>query len=476
MNQVTDELLDEGVEQFVDAIDRLLAGIDERRAAVAHGHADRRSRRGSRTMLVDSVAGGSSARSASNVAQRVWRRDPSLWGGPGVARDRGSARVADRVRDDARARAGADRVRAAVPRRRVHRRGAARDGRVIARAPRCCGGRSARSRTGLELTVLDSTHPDAGPGGPGLDRHRADAVHRLLEVGRHDRDAVALPVLPSARAARSQFVAITDPGSPLEQLAADDGLRRAFLNPPDIGGRYSVLSLFGLVPAALMGVNIDALLHRCQVAEQNCAHYDSTRTNSGLWLGAALGELARQGRDKLTFLVSPPIAELRAMGRAAGRRVDRQAGPGDPAGGRRATRRPGRVRLGPRVRVPAQRRSARGAARRRRSSSWPPLATRRSRSLPTAPSTSAASSSSRSSPSRSPGGRWRSTRSISRTCRRPRTRPTPCSRRARSPNSSPPPTTQLRGLLADANPPHYVAILAYLPSPTSSTRRSASCG
>jgi glucose-6-phosphate isomerase/transaldolase/glucose-6-phosphate isomerase len=108
-------------------------------------------------------------------------------------------------------------------------------------------------------------------------------------------------------AAPDQFVVVTDPGSPLERLAADDGLRRAFLNPPDIGGRYSVLSLFGLVPAAVMGVNIEALLHRCQVAEQNCAHYDSSESNSGLWLGAAIGELARHGRDKLTFFVSRPI-------------------------------------------------------------------------------------------------------------------------------------------------------------------------
>ena len=63
-----------------------------------------------------------------------------------------------------------------------------------------------------------------------------------------------------------------------------------------------MLSLFGLVPAALMGVNIEALLHRCQVAEQMCAHYDSSESNSGLWLGATIGELARQGRDKLTFV------------------------------------------------------------------------------------------------------------------------------------------------------------------------------
>ena len=97
---------------------------------------------------------------------------------------------------------------------------------------------------------------------------------------------------------------------PLEQLAHDDGLRRTFLNPPDIGGRYSVLSLFGLVPAVLMGINVEALLHRAQVGEQNCAHYDSSASNSGLWLGAAIGELARQGKDKLTFFVSEPIASF----------------------------------------------------------------------------------------------------------------------------------------------------------------------
>src|SRR5205807_10411913 len=84
-------------------------------------------------------------------------------------------------------------------------------------------------------------------------------------------------------------------------------LRPAFLNPPEIGGPYSGLSYVGLVPAALMGVNTEALLQRAKVAEQACAHYNSSESNSGLWLGATLGELARQGRDKLTFLVSPPI-------------------------------------------------------------------------------------------------------------------------------------------------------------------------
>jgi glucose-6-phosphate isomerase len=104
-----------------------------------------------------------------------------------------------------------------------------------------------------------------------------------------------------------KFVAVTDPGSPLINIAHERAFREVFENDPDIGGRYSVLSYFGLVPAALAGVNVEAMLHRSQVAEQNCAQFGESSVNSGLWLGVALGELALQGRDKATFVVSKPI-------------------------------------------------------------------------------------------------------------------------------------------------------------------------
>jgi hypothetical protein len=107
-----------------------------------------------------------------------------------------------------------------------------------------------------------------------------------------------------------QFVAVTDPGSPLVGIAEERKFRRVFENDPEIGGRYSVLSYFGLVPAVLMGVNIEALLHRAQVAEQNCTHFDASTANSGMWLGVALGEAALQGRDKATFVVSEPISSF----------------------------------------------------------------------------------------------------------------------------------------------------------------------
>src|SRR5207302_2326044 len=88
----------------------------------------------------------------------------------------------------------------------------------------------------------------------------------------------------------SHYIAITDPGSSLVNLARQHGFRRVFENDPDIGGRYSALSLFGLVPAALIGAAVQGLLERAGIAEQASAHYESN-ANSGLWLGLALGEL-----------------------------------------------------------------------------------------------------------------------------------------------------------------------------------------
>jgi transaldolase / glucose-6-phosphate isomerase len=107
-----------------------------------------------------------------------------------------------------------------------------------------------------------------------------------------------------------QFVAVTDPGSPLIEEAERRGFARVFQNDPNIGGRYSVLSYFGLVPAAFAGVDIVALLESSREAEENCNSYDSTRSNSGLWLGLTEGELALQGRDKLTFVVDEPISSF----------------------------------------------------------------------------------------------------------------------------------------------------------------------
>jgi len=105
------------------------------------------------------------------------------------------------------------------------------------------------------------------------------------------------------RMASRHFVAITDPGTPLSEEAAARGYRAAFHNAPDIGGRYSALSYFGLVPAALGGLDIAEILRRALDMLERCGPDVPASDNPGLTLGAALGALARQGRDKVLLLV-----------------------------------------------------------------------------------------------------------------------------------------------------------------------------
>jgi len=103
--------------------------------------------------------------------------------------------------------------------------------------------------------------------------------------------------------AGENFIAITDPDTPLVSLALERGFRRTFLNFSDIGGRYSALSYFGLVPAALMGLDVAELLERALRMKHACPSCNPLFRNPGLALGAAVGELAGEGRDKLTFVV-----------------------------------------------------------------------------------------------------------------------------------------------------------------------------
>ena len=104
--------------------------------------------------------------------------------------------------------------------------------------------------------------------------------------------------------AGSNFIAITDPGSHLEELSAADGFRRVFINQPDIGGRFSALSYFGLVPAAIIGMDVGRLLEKTLEVSGACGGGIEGQDNPALVLGASLGALALKGRDKVTFLIS----------------------------------------------------------------------------------------------------------------------------------------------------------------------------
>ncbi len=110
----------------------------------------------------------------------------------------------------------------------------------------------------------------------------------------------------------SRFVAITDPGSKMEQVARADGFRQIFFGLPSIGGRYSALSDFGMVPAAVMGLDVRKLLERAHAMAQSCGPSLPMEGNPGVLLGLILGIGAEQGRDKITLVASPGIWDLGA--------------------------------------------------------------------------------------------------------------------------------------------------------------------
>ena len=163
------------------------------------------------------------------------------------------------------------------------------------------------------LTVLDSTHPEAVRAVSGnidpartlfLVASKSGGTIETLSLFRH-----FWKVVSEARDRPGHhFVAVTDPGSGLEALAGERQFRRVFAAPPDVGGRYSALTVFGLLPAALIGADIGSLLGAAAHMADHCGPDRPATTNPGLRLGAVMGEAARAGRDKITYICSPAVA------------------------------------------------------------------------------------------------------------------------------------------------------------------------
>ncbi len=162
-----------------------------------------------------------------------------------------------------------------------------------------------------ELIVLDSTHPAAVKAVADriepantlfLVASKSGTTLETLSFFRYFWNQLVREGLPQGE----RFVALTDPGSALEDLAAERGFRRVFTTPPEVGGRYSALTYFGLVPAALIGIDVAALVSAAAVAADGCR--GTAHDNPGLLLGAIWGEAALAGRDKLTVVTSASLA------------------------------------------------------------------------------------------------------------------------------------------------------------------------
>ncbi len=251
------------------------------------------------------------------VAERLWAKDGSLWAASGKDPDKVAAWLGWLDLPDAMSQRVAELEHIARDVREDGYRRAAVLGmggsslapELFSRVFGWAGGPTgsgASSADGLELRILDSTHPDVVRGF----RSWAAAQRTLFCVSSKSGTTTEPNAYQAAMgevAPALDFVAITDPGTALADLGRAQEFRAIVEAPPDVGGRYSALTVFGLVPAALSGVDVGALLERAQAMADACRAPDAA-ANPGLALGAALGEAALAGRDKLTILTSPRLA------------------------------------------------------------------------------------------------------------------------------------------------------------------------
>jgi len=245
------------------------------------------------------------ARAATGLATRIWAKDELVWGPAGqreVADRLGWLDIADRLRPEADELAAFARTIAAEGMTDVVLLGMG--GSSL--APEVLRRSHPPVQGSLTLHVLDST--DAGAVAHTAATVDLDTTLFLVSTksGGTIETLSAFRTFWERKPDGRHFVAITDPGSALVTIAEEHGFRRTFLNDANIGGRYSALSYFGLVPAALIGADVAGLLDAA-IAEAARSHDDAPEENEALWLGAALGALAEAGRDKLTWVVCAPL-------------------------------------------------------------------------------------------------------------------------------------------------------------------------
>ncbi len=314
MKEVTGTLLVEGVRLFAEAFDKLLGAVEKRCRAQAGTLSARQTYRLPEPWMA-AVKGSLQSWHAQGKVRRLWSRDPSLWTGADEGKWLGWLGIAgDQLADAGHLAALADEVKRAGFRHAIL---LGMGGSSL--CPEVLKLTFGRTPGFPELHVLDSTDPAQ----IRAVESRVDLAKTLCIVSSKSGSTlepnifaqyffhrVAQAVGPTEAGRR--FIAITDPGSKLQRVAERDGFRRVFFGVPSIGGRYSALSDFGMVPAAVMGLDVRRLLDRAEEMVHSCASCVPPEDNPGVVLGTILGILARDGRDKMTLVVSPGIRDLGA--------------------------------------------------------------------------------------------------------------------------------------------------------------------
>jgi transaldolase/glucose-6-phosphate isomerase len=306
IEQVAGELENDGVKAFANSIDELLTHIDARRSGATRVLGP----------LAEPVAQRLGQLTADAFLDRFWAKDPTLWSNlPAAQAEIGNrlgwmdfAQVARRRISEYRRFAD-----------QVHREGIFRflvlgmGGSSL--APEVLSSMfTAAEDTDPKtpcLAILDSTDPaQVASAAEMFPPDKSLYLVSSKSGGTAEVSAAFEFFWARSGSDGSRFVAITDPGTSLEQLARQLGFRRTFLADSTVGGRFSAFTDFGLVPAALLKIDIELLLERAERMQRQCSRDLPVGRSPGVSLGATLGEAALAGRDKLTIVADPPLRAL----------------------------------------------------------------------------------------------------------------------------------------------------------------------
>jgi transaldolase / glucose-6-phosphate isomerase len=314
IDEVTDKLTDDGVRLFAEAFDKLLEAVEKNSKSPVSPKVSRQTYK-----LPDALAGAVKTNiddwRAAGKVRRLWQRDASLWTGTDEANWLGWLGITeDQIAHSQKLRQLAEEVKSEgfTDILLLGMGGSSLCPEVL----RMTFGKIAGFP---ELHVLDSTDPAQIQ----AIQSRVNLAKTLFVVSSKSGTTLEPNIFKQyffeqvrqvvgAETAGTRFIAITDPGSKMQQVAETDRFRHIFYGLPSIGGRYSALSNFGLVPAALMGLDVTKFLDRTEEMVEACASCVPVDENPGVVLGIILGTAAKNGRDKVTLITSRGIFDLSA--------------------------------------------------------------------------------------------------------------------------------------------------------------------
>jgi transaldolase/glucose-6-phosphate isomerase len=314
MKDATEKLLDDGVKIFNEAFEKLLKAMDRKGQSAGEGVTNRQVAK-----LPDAISAGVQASledwKTNNKVRRLWARDASLWtnsdegewlGWLGVTDDQLAhiqhlKDVGEEVKNEGFESAlllgmgGSSLCPEVMALTFGHREGYPKMHVLDSTDPAQV--KTFENKVDLSKTICIVSSKSGGTLEPNI--FKQYFLERMKEaVGEKE--------------AGNRFIAITDPGSKMQQVAEGDSFRHIFFGLSSIGGRYSALSNFGMVPAAVMGVDVEKFLDRTDEMVQSCSATVPVEENPGVVLGTILGVSANHGRDKVTIIASPAINDLGA--------------------------------------------------------------------------------------------------------------------------------------------------------------------